>query len=169
MGRNYIKKRKQPLYNSNDLKDAVLTVKQEVLTVYVAAKQYNTPRMTLRHHLDDNIQKVGKVPIFNDEQEKCIADRVIYLGGRGFPLTVGRMCEMTYRYGMKLQRRKKLLRDIPQNLTTKENVSKDFIDQTNDITHHINIILFKFSIVKGFWCAGHLFLKPKPAVQAFVN
>ena len=84
------RKRKRSIndYKEDTLVEAIEKVKAGEFSVYMAHRVYKIPRSTIQNHVDGKSSgfRVGRPPLFSDEQEKLLVDLVIQLAEWGHPL-----------------------------------------------------------------------------------
>ncbi|GFY67796.1 uncharacterized protein TNIN_468181 [Trichonephila inaurata madagascariensis] len=86
MPRNYIKKTSCPRYTKEDLKKAVLEVKNGS-TIYAASKKFSVPEETVKIWVVKSPphQGPGRSSYLINEEEMCIVVALQFLGHCGFP------------------------------------------------------------------------------------
>ncbi|GBL88777.1 hypothetical protein AVEN_158908-1 [Araneus ventricosus] len=85
MPRNYIKKTSGPKYTKDDLKKAVLEVKNGS-KIYAASKKFSVPEETVRRWVvkSPSHQGPGRTSYLTNEEEICIVVALQFLGQCGF-------------------------------------------------------------------------------------
>lgn len=135
MPRNRGPRKRKPI-DPQLLKSAIMAVANG-MNISQASKDYGIPRMTLSDHVkrDEiingeviiNIRKYGEhSKIFTDEQEMKLAERVIYLSKRGFPINVKQLLQKTYEYACELQKSCTASIRIPQSWIKNEMAGDDW-------------------------------------------
>ena len=94
-----------------------------------AARDFSIPKSTLHHHACINdLSTVGRSTIFSINQEKAMADRILYLVQRGYPLSIDDDKKYAYQYALTLRDRKELIRPLPLNWCQNLKCSGDWWD-----------------------------------------
>jgi hypothetical protein len=113
MPRKFVEKRQK--YSQESLRLAIVAVRSHNIPVSQAAKLFNLSRTTLSRQLAGTKRSsAGACTVFTVAQEKAIADMILYISHRGFPLTIVEVQSLAFNYAKTLKRRQQLQRGIPQ-------------------------------------------------------
>ena len=91
-----------------------------------AARQFGVPRNTLRRHIQKEGLRLGGRTILTEQQEDTLAKRILYLGTRGFPLSLCEFRKVAFLYADTLRRRRQLNGPMPQSWIANKQVSRDW-------------------------------------------
>ncbi|KAJ8945555.1 hypothetical protein NQ318_020401 [Aromia moschata] len=100
MPRTYVRKTEKAQWTENEL-EAAITAIQSGRKIREVGRSFNIPESTLRDKLKININtkgKLGRKPVFNDEQETAIASHVIKLANIFFGITPAELRRLAYQF-----------------------------------------------------------------------
>ena len=71
-----------------DFSKALSEIQNKKLSIRQASKKYGIPRITLGdHNSGRHVGKHGKLPVFNEHEEKVIVDHLLVVSEWGFPFS----------------------------------------------------------------------------------
>lgn len=108
MPRKSVRKTNRGLtYEKDQLQTAVRAV-LEGMSLRVAARTYGVPKNTIQRHSKGPVKNFGGETYFSSNQESALANRILYLSRRGFPITIDELLSATFTYARTLRRRKEI-------------------------------------------------------------
>jgi hypothetical protein len=100
MPRTYIRKTEKSKWTEEDLKTVIAAI-QSGRKIREVGRSYNIPEATLRDKLKTNINtkvKLGRKPVFSNEQEAVIKSHVIKLANMFFGITPIELRRLAYQF-----------------------------------------------------------------------
>jgi len=94
------KPNKRRRYTSSQLVEAIELAKSGEKSVYTIAKEMKIPRSTIQNHIKGLSTgfRVGRPPLFSEDQEKVLVDFTIQLSEYGYPASKSKLKRIAHSY-----------------------------------------------------------------------